>query len=64
MKSTTTDPIVAEVRAVRDEYTARFGYDVAEMFRDLRARQEKSGREYAGFPARRASSEAEDISAA
>ena len=64
MKSTPTDPIIAEVRAVRDEYAARYGYDVAAMFRDLRARQEESGREYARFPARRASSESEDLSAA
>ena len=64
MKSTPTDPIAAEVQAVRDEYAAGYGYDVAAMFRDLRARQEESGREYAGFPARRASSESEDFSAA
>ena len=64
MKSTSTDPIIAEVRAVRDEYAARYDYDVAAMFRDLRARQQESGREYARFPARGALSESEDLSAA
>ena len=61
MKSTPIDPIIAEVR---DECASRCGYDVAAMFRDLRARQEESGREYVRYPARGASSESEDLSAA
>ena len=52
MQTTRADPIVAEVRAVRDEYAARFGYDVSAIFRDLRARQETSGRVYVRYPAR------------
>ena len=35
MKSTPTDPMVAEVRAVRDEYATRDGHDVAAMFSDF-----------------------------
>ena len=49
------DPIIAEVRAVREEHAARFEYDVKAMFRDIRAMQESSGREYVRYPARRAS---------
>ena len=33
------DPIVAEVRRVRDELARRFNYDVHAIFADLRARQ-------------------------
>jgi hypothetical protein len=51
-KTTTNDPIVAEVRAAREEHAAQFGYDVSEIFKDLRARQVASGREYVRFPAR------------
>ena len=46
------DPIIAEVWAVRDAYTAQFNHDVSAMFRDLRARQEASGREYILLPPR------------
>ncbi len=34
------DPFVAEVRAIRETYAARFGNDVAAMFRDIAARQQ------------------------
>ena len=54
MQTTQPDPIIAEVHAVRDEYAARFDYDVGRMFQDIRARQEASKREYVCFPARRA----------
>ena len=46
------DPIISEVRAARDAHAARFDYDVAAIFRDIRAMQEESGREYVRFPAR------------
>ena len=46
------DPIISEVRAARDAHVARFDYDVAAIFRDIRAMQEESGREYVCFPAR------------
>ena len=44
MRTPQTDPIVAEVRAIRNTYAARFNYDVDAMFRDIRARQEASKR--------------------
>ncbi len=47
------DSIIAEVRAVRDARAARFGYDVAEIFRDIRTMQDASGSEYVRRPSRR-----------
>ena len=47
------DPIIAELRAIRAAYAARFDYDVEAMFRDIRARQEASGHEYVRLLARR-----------
>ena len=46
MKTPQTDPIIAEVRAIRDQHAARFDYDVKAIFRDIQARQEASGRQY------------------
>ena len=48
----TTDPIVAEVRAARDQHAARFGYDLKGIFRDIQTRQESSGRKYVRYAAR------------
>ena len=53
METRQTDPIIAELRAIRQAYAARFDYDVEAMFRDIRARQEASGCEYVRLPARR-----------
>lgn len=53
METRQTDPIIAELRAIREAYAARFDYDVEAMFRDIRARQEASGHEYVRLPARR-----------
>ena len=58
MKTTTNDPIVAEVRAVRDNHAAQFGYDIKEIFKDIRDRQKSSGRKYVRFPARPAAATA------
>ena len=55
MKTPQPDPVIAEVRAVRDQHAARFGYDVKAIFRDIQARQEASGRKYVRYPARRTS---------
>lgn len=57
MKKLKRDPIIAEIRAVRDEHAAKFDYDVKAIFEDLRARQEASGRKYIRYPARRISTE-------
>ena len=54
------DPIVAEVRAIRDELAAQCGYDIKEIFRKLREQQAKSGLKYVRYPARRVAL-AEDV---
>ena len=52
MGKQTIDPIIAEVRAVRDAHAARFGYDVAAIFRDIREMQNVAGGNYMRRPAR------------
>ena len=37
------DPIVAEVREVREKLAAKFGFDVKAIFADLRKRQGSLG---------------------
>ena len=53
MPTTETDPVIAEVRAVRDGFAARADYDVGAIFRRIRKMQDESGREYVSYPARR-----------
>ena len=60
MKTTETDPIIAELRAVRDRHAARFDHDMTAIFRDIRAMQETSGRDYVRYPARRVLSVSEE----
>ena len=40
------DPIVNEVRRVRDAHAARFNYDLDAIFRDLKEQEKKSGRKF------------------
>jgi hypothetical protein len=44
------DPIVDEVRRVRDEHAARFDYDLDAIFRDIKEQEKKSGRKFVSFP--------------
>ena len=53
MRKTQTDPIIDELRTVRDEHAARFNYDVEAIFQDIQIQQEASGREYVRLPPRR-----------
>ena len=53
MQTRQTDPIMTEVHAIRDEFAARFNYDVGAIFRNIREMQETSGRQYVQYPARR-----------
>ena len=57
MKKTTTDPIVSEVRAVREKHAAQFNYDLEKIFEDIIARQKASGRKYVRYPAKRIDTE-------
>ena len=43
-------PIVEEVRRYRLEYAKRFNYDLQTIYRDLKEKQEKSGRKVVSFP--------------
>ena len=40
------DPIVDEVRRVRDAHAARFNYDLDAIFQDIKEREKKSGLEW------------------
>ncbi len=47
------DPIVEEVRRIRDEYAARFNYDLNAIYRDLKEQERASGRRYVRFEPKR-----------
>lgn len=47
------DPIVAEVRRVREQHAAQFGFDLHAIIHDLQERQRASGRTYVNYPPRR-----------
>ena len=49
------DPIVAAIRAMRNEHAAQHGYDVKRIFATLKAQQKESGRHYVRYPSRPAS---------
>ncbi len=49
------DPIVEEVRRVRDAHAARFNYDLRAIYEDFKALERASGRQYVRLaPKRRA----------
>lgn len=43
------DPIVEEIRKVREEHAARFYYDLDAIYQDLKRLQQESDREYLDF---------------
>jgi hypothetical protein len=47
------DPIVAEVRRAREEYAAKFNYDLDAIFADLKRREAAGSRKYVSLPPRR-----------
>lgn len=47
------DLIVAEVRRVRAAHAAQFNNDLLAIYRDLKLEEQKSGRQFASYPARR-----------
>ena len=49
----TRDPIVEEVRAVRDAIAKEFDYDIERLGHAMQERQAKSGRPVVRLPARR-----------
>lgn len=49
------DPIVEEVRRIREAYAAKFNYDLEAIFQDLKQQERESGRTFVSFPPRRIS---------
>ena len=49
------DPIVEEVRRVRDEYARQFNYNLDAICDDLRKKQDQKGRKVVSFPPKRVS---------
>jgi hypothetical protein len=47
------DPIVAETRALRNEYTRQFNNDINDIFKDLMAKQAAHPERIVAFPPRK-----------
>jgi hypothetical protein len=50
-----TDPIVEEVRKIRNDYAAQFNYDLDAIFQDIQARERESGEPVVRLEPRRCS---------
>lgn len=46
------DPIVAEVRRIREEHAAKYGYDLEKIFVSLKDREKRSKRKLSSYPPR------------
>ena len=46
------DPIVAEIRRVREEHAAKFNYDLDAIFRDIKDAERLSGCLFMSYPPR------------
>ena len=53
------DPIVEEIRQLRQSYAARFNHDLKAICRDLRERQKRGGRKVVSLPPRPAAKQVE-----
>jgi hypothetical protein len=49
----TQDPIIEEVRSIRDTYAKEHGYDVKKIVRALQKEEAESGREVVSLPPKR-----------
>jgi hypothetical protein len=49
------DPIVAEVRRIRQAHAAQFGFDLEAIYKDLKAQEKQGQRRMVSFPPRRVS---------
>lgn len=45
-----TDPIVEEVRAIRDQFAARYNYDLDAILSALKKASQDGGRQLVSFP--------------
>jgi hypothetical protein len=48
-----TDPIVDEIRRIRDAHAAKFNYDLDAIFQDIKEQEKKSGLKFVSYPPRR-----------
>ena len=48
------DPIVDEIRRIRQEHSAKFNGDLHAICEDIRRQERESGRKYVSYPPRRA----------
>jgi hypothetical protein len=46
------DPIVDEVRRVREAHAATFNYDLDAIFQDIKEQEQMSGLKFASYPPR------------
>ena len=47
------DPIVEEIRAIRDTYDKQFDYDTDAIYRDLKNQKTKTGRKFISLTPKR-----------
>lgn len=55
------DPIVDEVRRVREEYAARFNFDLDAIYRDLKEQEARSGLKFVDYSKERAATKSKDL---
>ena len=48
------DPIVAEVRKIREAHAAQFNYDLKAIYQDLKQQEQVSERVFVSYPPRKA----------
>ncbi len=49
------DPIVEEVRAIREAHAAKFNHDLKAIYDDIKRQERESGEKYVTLPPRRVS---------
>ena len=47
------DPIVEEVRRIRQEYAKKFNYDLDAIYRDIKKQEQRSGRKLVDLAAKK-----------
>jgi hypothetical protein len=47
------DPIVEEVRKIREDHAASLDYDLGKIFQDLKEQERRSGRKVVSLPPKR-----------
>lgn len=47
------DPIVEEIRKIREAYAKKFNYDIEAIAKDLRKKERAGGRKVVSFPPKR-----------